>query len=555
MTYVINKTDGSVVTTVIDGTLDTNTDLVLIGKNYSGFGEIYNENLIKALENFSNTVPPTKPLVGQLWYDTAEGRLKVYNNTGWRVAGGPVVSPVQPISFTTGDLWIDSFQDQLYFYDGTDLVLAGPIWKRSQGKTGLVAETVFDANGNAKSILKLFVADFLFGIFSPDNFTPSPAISGFTTLLRGYNANSLVNAPFNTTVQNANTLGGLTAQQFLRSDVNTTASGKILVQNNNGITVGLNQNADLKVFNNLFILENTIVDADFVIRTNNITGVNNALYIDSSTNFMGVYTTTPTTTLDVNGSVLVRGNLTVEGASTIVNSNTLQIRDKNIEIAVSNAPTDLLANGAGIIIKGTTDKTILYNNVTTSFDVSENINLASGKSIRINNIEVLTANSLTSAITSAPGITSFGTLVDLTVDDLNFNNNRISSLGTNTDIEIAPVGTGNVTLVGAPRITGLADPINDQDASTKIYTENYAKTLPLSVSFISNGLTGTLNANIILFLNDIANPVFFANGKNAYVHVQNLTYSAPDINVSRTLKNFQIQSNQWVFVSDLPSSI
>ena len=555
MAYIINKTDGSVVTTIIDGTLDTSTDLTLIGKNYSGFGEIYNENLVKTLENFSNTVPPTKPLVGQLWYDTSDARMKVYTSTGWKVAGGPIVSSQTPLMLTTGDLWIDNLEDQLYFYDGTDLVLAGPIWKKSQGKTGFISETVFDVNRNAKVILKLFVSDFLFGIFSPENFTPVPQISGFTTLLRGYNENSLVNAPFNTTVQNSNTLNNLQSSQFLRSDINTIASGKIFIQNNNGLTIGLNQNADLKVSNTLFIVENTGFDADIVIRTSNISGVNNALYIDSSANFIGLYTTTPQTNLDVNGSVLIRGDLTVQGNSTIINSNVVQIRDKNIELAVTSSPSDLLADGSGITIKATIDKTITYNNPTQSFDFSENINLPSGKSLRIGNVEVLTENSLTSAITSALGITSIGAQNSLIVDSLYFDNNRISTITTDTDIELSPDGNGNITLIGSPKITGLADPVDSQDAATKIYTDTIAKTLPLSVSFIDNGIVGSLDSNIILFLNDIANPVFFANQKIAYVHIQHLSYSSPDIIVTRSLKSFIIQNNQWLFLSDLPSSI
>jgi hypothetical protein len=555
MAYIINKTDGSVVTTIIDGTLDTSTDLTLIGKNYSGFGEIYNENLVKTLENFSNTVPPTKPLVGQLWYDTSDARMKVYTSTGWKVAGGPIVSSQTPLMLTTGDLWIDNLEDQLYFYDGTDLVLAGPIWKKSQGKTGFISETVFDVNRNAKVILKLFVSDFLFGIFSPENFTPVPQISGFTTLLRGYNENSLVNAPFNTTVQNSNTLNNLQSSQFLRSDINTIASGKIFIQNNNGLTIGLNQNADLKVSNTLFIVENTGFDADIVIRTSNISGVNNALYIDSSANFIGLYTTTPQTNFDVNGSVLIRGDLTVQGNSTIINSNVVQIRDKNIELAVTSSPSDLLADGSGITIKATIDKTITYNNPTQSFDFSENINLPSGKSLRIGNVEVLTENSLTSAITSALGITSIGAQNSLIVDSLYFDNNRISTITTDTDIELSPDGNGNITLIGSPKITGLADPVDSQDAATKIYTDTIAKTLPLSVSFIDNGIVGSLDSNIILFLNDIANPVFFANQKIAYVHIQHLSYSSPDIIVTRSLKSFIIQNNQWLFLSDLPSSI
>ena len=62
MAYTINKTDGTVVTTIVDGTVDNTTSLQLFGKSYSGFGEGLNENLLKLLENSASTSSPTAPL-------------------------------------------------------------------------------------------------------------------------------------------------------------------------------------------------------------------------------------------------------------------------------------------------------------------------------------------------------------------------------------------------------------------------------------------------------------------------------------------------------------
>ena len=61
MAYTINKTDGSVVATITDGTIDNSTSLTLFGKSYSGFGELLNENLLKLLENSASTAQPTTP--------------------------------------------------------------------------------------------------------------------------------------------------------------------------------------------------------------------------------------------------------------------------------------------------------------------------------------------------------------------------------------------------------------------------------------------------------------------------------------------------------------
>ena len=124
MSYTILKTDGSALTSVVDGSIDQlSTDLTLIGKNFSGFGVFINDNFVRLLENFSNTVEPSNPITGQLWYDTTENRLRVYNGSQFVVSGGTIVSSTPPSSLAAGDLWIDNIREQLYFNDGKSGIL------------------------------------------------------------------------------------------------------------------------------------------------------------------------------------------------------------------------------------------------------------------------------------------------------------------------------------------------------------------------------------------------------------------------------------------------
>ena len=83
MAYTINKTDGTVVATITDGTINNTTSLTLFGKSYSGFGEALNENLVKLLENSSSSSAPVAPLKGELWYDSASASLKVYDGSAF----------------------------------------------------------------------------------------------------------------------------------------------------------------------------------------------------------------------------------------------------------------------------------------------------------------------------------------------------------------------------------------------------------------------------------------------------------------------------------------
>ena len=118
MAYAINKTDGTVVATVADGTLDTSSSsLSLIGKNYAGYGEVLNENQIKILENFANTSSntPTSPLQGQIWYNTTANQLQVYNGSSFKSVSGANVNSTEPTNTAQGDLWYDSTTDNYMF--------------------------------------------------------------------------------------------------------------------------------------------------------------------------------------------------------------------------------------------------------------------------------------------------------------------------------------------------------------------------------------------------------------------------------------------------------
>jgi hypothetical protein len=113
--------------------------------------------------------------------------------------------------------------------------------------------------------------------------------------------------------------------------------------------------------------------------------------------------------LTVGGDLTVVGNLTVEGTATTIESTTLTVEDKNIELAVVDTPDDTTADGGGITLKGDTDKTINWVDATDAWTFSEHVDLASAKEFRIAGTKVLDATSLGSAVVSS-SLTSVGTI-------------------------------------------------------------------------------------------------------------------------------------------------
>jgi len=90
-------------------------------------------------------------------------------------------------------------------------------------------------------------------------------------------------------------------------------------------------------------------------------------------------------------TVTISGNLAVSGTTTTINSTTVTVDDKNIELGSNASPTDVTANGGGITLKGSTDKTIIWDSTNSNWTSSENFNIASGKEFKINNVAISTA--------------------------------------------------------------------------------------------------------------------------------------------------------------------
>jgi len=165
MAYTINKTDGTVVTTITDGTVDNTTSLQLFGKSYSGFGEGLNENLVKLLENAASTAAPTAPLKGELWFDTTTNQLKVYDGTSFKPTGGSKSSASQPTSPSAGDLWHDTANDQVSVYTGSAWLLVGPVYTSGQTLSGWKIETLASSGGN-KVVSSMYVGNTRVAILS-----------------------------------------------------------------------------------------------------------------------------------------------------------------------------------------------------------------------------------------------------------------------------------------------------------------------------------------------------------------------------------------------------
>ncbi len=192
MAYVIDRYNGTTLTTVEDGTIDTTLDIRLIGKNYAGYGEVQNENFLHLLENFSGESKPPRAVSGQLWYDSLNKKVKFYNGTnpetGWKPCSGAEVSGTKPVGSVIGDFWWDSQNKQLYAHDGNDFVVVGPQTAPGLGTTQMRSRTVLDDADAAHAITEALVDDEVIFIISADEFVLNGGVNpilGFSRIKQG----------------------------------------------------------------------------------------------------------------------------------------------------------------------------------------------------------------------------------------------------------------------------------------------------------------------------------------------------------------------------------
>ena len=312
MAYTINKTDGTVVATITDGTVDNTTSLQLFGKSYSGFGEGLNENLVKLLENAASTAAPTAPLKGELWFDTTTNQLKVYDGTSFKPTGGSKSSSSQPTSPSAGDLWHDSVNDQVYVYTGSAWLLVGPVYTSGQTLSGWKIETLASSGGN-KVVSSMYAGNTRVAILSKETFTPSASQSGFAEIKAGLTLNSTLSAVFegtNTQAANidvsstTNTSGTVIAGgNFLRADAADTTTGALTVDADGGVIIGDAQELSITVSSNDVTVAQTSQDKDLKFTVN-----------DGGVTKTPLQLTGADGGIDITGDVTITGNLTISGS-------------------------------------------------------------------------------------------------------------------------------------------------------------------------------------------------------------------------------------------------
>jgi hypothetical protein len=260
MAYTINHYNGTLVTTVADGTVDASLPIKLIGKNYAGYGQIQNENFVYLLENFASSNSPAAPTQGQIWYDSGNSKLKFWDSAKWRTTGGAEIGATAPSGLTQGDFWFDTSTNQLKAWNGIDFTLIGPQAVKGSLTTQMLSTSVKDAFGVSHTIIEAIDNGQTIFIINPDApFTldnTQNSITGFTTIQQGvtlcYTNNSGTPGVttsahrFWGTATNADRLGGLAASNF----VQTGSAGFSSVVNfaDVGYTVG-NPVTRLRVFN------------------------------------------------------------------------------------------------------------------------------------------------------------------------------------------------------------------------------------------------------------------------------------------------------------------
>lgn len=319
MSYDVRYTDlaNKGVIKVEDNTVNTETSLQLPGRFTNSYGQIISESLLHLLENFANNVAPSRPVEGQLWYDTTSGvdQLKIYDGTGWVSASGLKKSTSEPTisNSNQGDLWVDTDNQQLYLYTGSNWVLVGPSF--SDGLvTGAIPTEVVGQDNNIYTVLQIQVQDVVVGIVSNNNFSPKSRIAGFDTIQKGFNLTGSSDYQFVGVASSASALkvtndplsnsAIVSANNFLRSDTVGITTEQIRIKSNDGLQIGSGGEFNFIVEGSAGVIQHNTSGSNIDIKVRDVNQTKTVIRIDSSTN-VGINNLSPDESLDVIGNIQV----------------------------------------------------------------------------------------------------------------------------------------------------------------------------------------------------------------------------------------------------------
>jgi microcystin-dependent protein len=370
MPYIVNFTDRDNKTpiTVFDNTANEDTSLRFPGRNSSGYGQIIAENFLSLLENFAKETSPINPVEGQLWYDSLNGILQIWDNTQWKAASNIQRSNVEPLVSESkiGELWVDTTNQQLYVFSGSNWILVGPSFSTGL-RSGPVVESVIDSDNLDRVILTFYIEDKPVIIISKDSFTPKNAILGFSQIRTGINITTedVGTGGFLPKLygisESAESLivGGISIEssKFLRSDTDNTTDRPFNIRNNNGLTIGVDGTFSLTSSAGSSRIYNSSPGSSIDLQTNR-GGIPNTI-LRVLNDKVGINQENPDESLDVIGNIKTDGSLILTNTAESTNLNNGSFRTAG-GIAVSKN----VLIGQDLNVQG--------NSITSSIEPREN---------------------------------------------------------------------------------------------------------------------------------------------------------------------------------------